>query len=435
MSERSDFVSLEVSGERIDTWTKYTVDSDLLTDADAFHLTVELGGRGDDFKDEFLRATRLLRENAACQLFIGADVHGGARTRALQLTGYIDRARISVTRERGAVIEVTGRDKAGVLGDSAASPSLIREASAGATFADVARAAVAPWSIQVISDQSAARTILTGAAGLTPEQRLRVEQARAQGIDARFMTQHIMREAQRVGRPIDEYTGTSASARARRRSSSGRVGSDVERERIGEAAPHPGESIWGFLHRHAERLHIQMWMSPDGKLILGTPDYSQPSRYRFVRRFTNDPTDPNNFSDGTAERDGSELFSKVTVYGHTRSRDERRSPFRAVVKNDTVPFRRTKIVQQQDVSSQEEAEAAAHRVMREGIAMSEVLTVDADDHGQGRYLYAIDTMADVVDEYSEIDGPRYVIGRTFERTRDRGTRTQLKLIQPDSLTL
>ncbi len=437
MSSRSDFVSIEVDDQRIDTWIEYRVVSDLLTPADAFSMTIEVGlGRGSAQKDEFTRLKRLLIPNAPVKLYVGADVHGGSRLRALQLTGIIDDVEIGATRSGGGSIAISGRDLACHLCDSAVPVSLIREQSAGGTLIDLARAAVAPWGIQVISDTTAARNVLTGAASLTPEQRLRVEQARAQGIPAAFMTQHIMRESQAAQTPIDEFTGTTPSARSRRRSSTeAGVGSDIERLRVSEASPRAGESVWSFLERHAQRLHVMMWMSPRGDLMLGAPRYDQAPRYHFVRRFINDENDPNNVSEMSVRFNGADRYSKVTVYGRVHGQDVARARIRAVAEDADLPFERRKIEHLNDCTTQAHADSAAKRILREGIASAEVIEVSADDHGQGRYLYAVDTIADVLDEYSEVYGPRYVTSRTFERSRERGTHTRLRLVQPNSLTL
>lgn len=435
MSSRSDFVSIEIAGQRIDTWTEYRVESDILTPADAFTLTVELGsGRGQVAKDDFTRIRELLTTNASVELFVGADIHGGARRRAMQLTGFIDDVTITVTKAGGAVIVVQGRDLAGHLCDSAVPVNLIRSLGDNATLEDVIRAAVAPWNIPVISDATAARNILTGASGLTSEQRLRVEQARVQGINPAFMTQHIMREAQAAKVPVDTFTGTTASDRARRHSSNGMVGSDIERIRIGEASPHAGETVWSFCQRHCERNHVMMWMSPRGELIVGTPDYTN-VLYRFVRRFTNNAQDPNNMSDCVVHRSGAGRYSKVTVYGRAHGQDITRSPIRAVAEDTSMPFRRAKIEHLSDCRTQDHANAAAKRILHEGAASAEVLTLTADDHGQGRYLYAVNTMADILDEYSGIQDQRYVAGRTFERSNTGGTRTILRLLPENSLTL
>lgn len=53
----------------------------------------------------------------------------------------------------------------------------------------------------------------------------------------------------------------------------------------------------------------------------------------------------------------------------------------------------------------------------------------------GRYLYAVDTMARVVDEWAGIDEAMYVTGRTFMRSRDAGTSTTVRLARRGSIVL
>lgn len=470
MTARSDYVSIEIEGERLDVWSEYTVDSDLLTPADAFHLTLSLGnGRGQRAQAEFDRIRELCSPLAEVRLYVGADVHGGQRTRALQLTGRIDEVEIDVTRESGATIHLNGRDRAAYLCDSAAPVGLVRALAANATLIDLVRTAVAPWNITVITDQSAARDVLTGAAGLTPEQRLLVEQARVQGIPPARMSAQILRRAQVEGKPLDEATETTVSARSRRESSSGMAPSDVERQRIGEASPHAGETVWAFLARHAERLGVMMWMSPRGELILGSPSYGVPPRARFVRRYINDSADPNNVRSMSVRRNASERFSKVTVLGrgHGRASDSsapplesatpttelvytpatppapdptpirggRRHRIQASAEDPSFPFRRERTEQDADVRTVEHARRQAKRMLREGTLSELLVTVTADDHGQGRYLYAVDTTANVVDEYTGVDETMFCTARTFMRSRGAGTSTRLRYVALNSLKL
>lgn len=436
MTDRSDYVSIEIDDQRIDEWTEYRADSDLLVPADSFTATFEVGAeRGAAMRDAFQRIRRACVKNASVKLYIGADIHGGDRTRALQLTGILDEPEVDSSKTNGTVIRISGRDRAAHLVDSAVPVGVVRALGDEAMFVDLAREVVRPWNIEVISDASAARFVRTGAAGLTPEDRLRVEQARAQGIPAAFMTQHILREAQRAQRPVDEFTGAPVDERARGRSANGMVGSDIERLTVAEASPRAGETVWSFLARHAERLRVMMWFSPDGKLILGSPDYSQTPRYRFVRRWTSDPGDPNNYEEGGTKWNGADQLSKVTVYGRAHGHDVTRSRIRAVATNLDMPFERRKIEHLGDCTSQAQADAAAKRLIREGEESAEVTTIQADDHGQGRYLYAADATADVLDEVSEIDGPRYITSRSFARSRTGGTHTNLRLVPLNSLTL
>ena len=97
----------------------------MLTPADSFELTLcsvsgavrASGGRGS--------GAGVLRAHAEVQLFIGADVTGGSRRRALQLTGRIDRRRPR-SREQGATLYHLGRDRAAYLCDSDTPIGLLR---------------------------------------------------------------------------------------------------------------------------------------------------------------------------------------------------------------------------------------------------------------------------------------------------------------------
>lgn len=435
MSERSDYVSIEIDGQRIDTWTEYRVESDMLTPADSFELTLSLGlGRGASQRREWDRVRELCAPHAEVQLFIGADVTGGSRRRALQLTGRIDRRRSEVSREQGATLIISGRDRAAYLCDSDTPIGLLRGLSANAEFIDVARAAVQPWGIEVISDASASRNLLTGAQGLTPGQRLEVEAAVAQGIPRQFVTRSVIRRAAAEQKPVADVVGVEPSARARARSSSGLTPSDVERQRVREASPRPGESVWTFLERHAERLGIMMWMSPRGQLILGAPNYNADPLYAFIQRFENDAQSPNNCTIHRSES-GAGQYSSVMVLGPTHGSDATRARVRVVVTDPSMPFARPHVEQRHDCTTEDLAARAAKRILREGVASADALDVYAPDHGMGRYLYAIDTTASVIDEYSGVDDTRYVTSRTFERSREAGTRTLLHLVPLNSLTL
>lgn len=436
MTTRSDFVTIEVNEQRLDVWAEYRVASDMLTPADSFELIFSPGiGHGDRAKESFARVRDICVKGAEVTLYVGADVTGQPRRIALQLTGRIDDRIIDISRERGAVLHVTGRDRAAYLVDSSTPMGLLRTLASDSTFIDLARVAVAPWGISVISDQSAARNVLTGATGFSDAQRLEVEQAVAQGISRRLITQQIVRRAAADRIPVDEAVGAAPSDRARARSSSGLTPSDVERQRVTEAQPHPGESVWSYLERHAERLGIMMWMSPRGDLILGNPNYSATPLYRFVQRCTNDPNDPNNYVSGRHHESIANRYSKVTVYGRAHGNDITRSRIRAVAKDDSLPFVRQKIEHRPDCTTQALADRAAKRIIRESVAADDQIDISADDHGQGHYLYAINTTAEYVNEYDDVADRRFLVSRTFQRSRSAGTSTEIRMIPLNSLTL
>lgn len=433
---RSDFVFLEVEGRRIDTWTSYKVDSDLLVPADAFSFELGVGSGGASIAEQarrFGELRDLCAPGARVKLYVGDDVTGRSRSRYLQLSGRITEREVDVTSDGGTVLHVSGHDDAWPLVRSHVPVSLVR--TAGTSFMALVRAVVEPWGIEVVSDASASRDILTGASGLSSEQELLIEQARQQGIDPAFMRRSLVRRAAREQKPLDEFLGVTASDRARERSSSGQTPSDVERLTIRDARPRPGECVWEFLDRHARRLGVLMWMSPRGQLILGAPHYSQTPRYAFVRRFESRDDDPNTILGGPVRDTIADRVSRVTVYGRTHGDDVERARCRATATDDEMPLGIEMVVHDNDVRTEAEAQRRAKREIAETRMRGRSVEYALPDHGMGRYLYAVDTMARVVDEWADIDEAMYVTGRTFMRSRDAGTTTTVRLARRGSIVL
>lgn len=434
MTRSADYVCLRVGGERLDTWTSYRVDSDILQPADGFELTVEVGARADQLsQDRFARYREACSPGSLVELYVGDDVTGQRRDRYLQLTGRIDDLEVTNSRTRGTVLHVTGRDSAAYLVDSSVPVGLVREE--GTSFVDLVQASVQPWGIEVITDATASRDILTGRHLTTSQDRLRIEEARAQGVPVAGFSRALRRRAEREGRPVDEALGTTASDRTRRRTSNGLLASDVRRVSIREAAPRAGETVWEFLSRHAERLGLMLWMDPRGRLIVGAPRYDQEPLYRFVRRWRNRSDDPNTIIDGGRRITWGDRFSEVVVYGRTRGQDVSRSQIRASVTDSAIPFQRRLVVHDNSIRTVEEAERRAQREVAKRLANVDTLDYELPDHGLGRYLYAIDTIASVDDEPTGASGAWYVTRRTFSRSRTEGTRTRVRLVPRGAIQL
>lgn len=432
---RSDFVFLEVEDQRLDVWTSYKVESDLLTPADAFSFELGVGGIASDAgrRRRFDELRELVAPGARVKLYVGDDVTGRTRARYLQLSGRITEREVDADRGEGTTLRVSGYDDAWPLVQSHVPVSLVREA--GTSFIALVRAAVEPWSIPVITDANAARDILTGRAGLTSEQELLVEQARQQGISPALMRRSLVRRAAAAQKPLDEYLNTTASDRGRSRSSSGQTPSDLERLTLRDARPRPGETIWEYLDRHARRLGVLMWMSPRGQLVLGSPHYGQAPLYSFVRRFQNRADDPNTILSGPVRDTLADRVSRVTVYGRTHGSDVERARVRATATDPDMTVPIEQVIHDNDVRTEAEANRRAKRALAESQARARTVEYQLPDHGMGRYLYAADTMARVVDEWAGIDEAMYVTGRTFSRSREAGTGTSVRLARRGSIVL
>lgn len=432
MTQRNDYVSIEAGGERFDTWTEYSVASDLLTPADAFSLTVELGGVRRDMRGLVSNMRDLLAPSSAVRLYIGRDVTGAQPGRALQMAGIVDTLDPSASVAGGTVLAVRGRDLACHLTDSSIDLRVL--GTGEVTLLQVIRAAVAPWDIEVITDGTAGRDILTGRVAAQPADALQLAEARAFGISPAAYSRILRRRAEREQRAAD---GGAASPRSRDRSANGLAPGDVERLKVKDAKPKPGESVWAFLQRHVARFGLLLWLDPRGKLVVSAPRYDTAPIARLVRRYVNQPEDANNIIGGGGSENIADRVSSVTVYGRTHGDDATRSAITHTETDETwpAPYPRPLILHDNSARSLEEAQRRARRELRMRAVNARVLDYEVSDHGQGGYLYAVDSMVIVDDEVGGATGLWYVTSRTFAGSRDRGTTTQLRLVPPGSLVL
>lgn len=431
----SDIVFIEANGERIVEWTRYAVDSDLLTPADGFSFEVAIPKEDARRRDE-LRA--VLSLGTEVKIYVGDDVGDGApRNRFQQMVGIIDDRIIDVTKEDGTIFTIEGRDLAGTLTD--ASVALDVDVRSNMRLVDLVRAAVDPYDIRVVTDSFAGQRRLH--AGRQNDN----ERARRSGVPLRDYSLTAQAEADRTGRPVDEVTGNFLSnaisdIQARRAARSGYANvmgpSDIERLTVRDARPQVGETVWAFCARHAERLGVLMWFSPLGRLVLSSPQYSQEPLFRAVRRYVSDPADPNNVASGSLSESIGDRHSSVTVYGRGNVRSTARQPITGVATDDSWPSGATlKPLIAQDTSLRTSSTCArkALRTLMEAKKDAFGMNYQLYDHGQGRHLFATDRTIAVVDEPVDVDGIFYITKRTFRGGRDIGTVTDVRVVPRGSL--
>lgn len=462
----SDFAVLEVNGRQFDKWTSYHIASDILTPADGFSVDVPILGNADN--RNALRDT--FQPGADFKLFI---VRNDIKT--LQMTGIVDDRKIHANRA-GTTMTVTGRDLARHLVDSDADPRLGSSGGSGGSaryysederarlkklgsprkfttdghaigitttknssltglsFADLVRKLVSPWSIEVVTDASAARDILTGRSRLLSGGRLAEQAAKNLGVPV-----EAFRRSMTSGISVTSATLSLAtmSPQARKRFANSLTGFDIAQLKIEDAKPAVGEKLWEFIDRHAKRFGLMLWMSPDGKLVLSSPNYGSPPLYRFVRRLRERSDDPNNVLDGNVVDRMGDRHSTVTVFGKAKGSHPERSAFVSTAVDPDVPFFCPKYIHDGAIKSQDEAGRRALREVAHLRAKAFEYECTVADHGQGDSIYSIDTMAEVDDESVGVKGSYYLISRTFEKAK-RGsdpTTTQLKLVPIGAIDL
>jgi len=459
---KPDPVSIEVDGERLDTWTDYELDSDLLTPADGFRLTLAIGGQHDaEGRRRAQRAYTRIRDtcptNARVRVYIGGGDGGGA-PRSLQLSGILDERRTAADRNGGSRIEIEGRDVAAFLTDSAVPYGL--KISDETLFLDMVRAVVRPWALEVTADSIEGRLLTTGISQRESRERLARRRATDRGIAMRLYT----REGQALGQGVSPEGETQlplvlgqvpdgaqvdtvetvlaradpaelARLRAARAKANGYAPIEVERIKVRDAKPRAGETCWQLLERHARRLGMMLWADPAGRIVVSSPSLKAHSRMRIVRRFEDDSTDRNNVIAGGCASSGAERYSEVRAYGRSRGNDAERSPIHATVRDDGMPFPRIRVVSDGSLRSADEADRRARRESRIGRMRSRVFDYTVPGHSQGGVLWSTDTLVRVVDDVEGIDADLYVTRRTFAHSEGTGTVTRLRLVFPNDFEL
>ncbi|MGV8597831.1 phage baseplate assembly protein, partial [Pseudomonas aeruginosa] len=120
MPTRAD-IRLSIGGQAHETWDGWSVESDLLTPADAFELEL--------FTRDRVSLPAQLQEGSPCELSLAGD---------RVLTGQVDEIEHDIARQ-GTAIRITGRDLAAPLVDCATPFVAMREAGLAEIVANVLR--------------------------------------------------------------------------------------------------------------------------------------------------------------------------------------------------------------------------------------------------------------------------------------------------------
>ncbi|MCG8418461.1 MAG: hypothetical protein MJE77_11015 [Proteobacteria bacterium] len=336
-------------GAEIGGWSQASIDSDVLTPADAFSLS-------RPYDDEAFG--RLPLDTEVQILVNGAPV----------LTGFVE--------ERSgdySTMTISGYDKIKRL--LAESAPLVR--FGGKSLADVAGELVAPWFDRVTLSNTRNRDLLRG----------RGNKARARG-----------------GRLLDEPTDPRKSD--------------------------PGDCKWGVLEELLERAGNLAWSSGDGnELVIAAPNYDQEAQHSFTvtghdancRRMRYRESNANRYAlivaAGTGYGDdanhGDAIRGRVGM-----ARDNPASPDGTGIhftrpKRLLMPVEARSIAECERLAQREQAkrESLAFEVEIEAYSWGEV-------RGSAPTLYAYDVVIEASSVNTPIDGLYYVIGRSFQRTRD-----------------
>lgn len=332
-------IRLSIGGLAHDTWDGWSVESDLLTPADAFELELHTKN-----------ATRLpdvIKEGAPCSLTLDGD---------RVLTGQIDEFEHDVSRQ-GISMRINGRDRAAPLVDCSAPFVSMREASLAQILDQVVKP-LGAYQVEIRADKAKTR------------RRIQIE---------------------------------------------------------------PGQTAWEALLQVAEANGLWPWVEPDGRLIIGGPDYNAPPVGVLVMR---EDGVGNNVQRLSVRRSIANRYSQITVLGQhgqydNDGLDTKRSHLRSVIQDDTLARRgifRPKVIIDSASENQDMATTRARKLLAdsrlEGFEIRAIVKGHRADNGQ---VWNPGQRVIVRSEPHGLDAIYFLMSRTLRLSRGEGAITELRL--------
>lgn len=331
----------------------------------------------------------LFREGQRVDVYVGPD---------RQMAGVIDDPEITVTREN-ARISITGTDLGSYLVDS----EVKAERFSNYTLGDLARHILRPeWGIkQVIVSNEDNRRVLLG---------------------------KKERERFKPGKVIPTLTG------------------DITRRK--HTKLDPGQTVRQVLDEHCMRHGVSWWLTAEGNLFIGKPQYNQQISFEFFLYGPNAnkvQRNQNNVLDAQVKRGVHERYSKIVVVGESSADRSKKSGI-FDVDDDTAASKRAKKYRGEatdpdlvkrgitrelrlvdnDALSNEMCKAKAEAEMGRRRLSGLTISLTVEDFRQNGRLFTVDSLARVVIQEAGIDGVYWISQRRFRESR-RERRTTLTL--------
>lgn len=193
----------------------------------------------------------------------------------------------------------------------------------------------------------------------------------------------------------------------------------------------PGEAAWDTLQHAAEANGLWPWFAPDGTLVVGRPDYTQPPVATLTMKL--DGRD-NNLVSLSETRDVSQRFSEVTVLGqsHGTASESGKHNIKATAKDSGVAWYRPRIVTDHEADTLAVAQSRGRKLIADarlqGYGLVATINGHAVDPAAAKpVLWSPGQRVHLVSEPHGIDALFFVMARRFTGGRDRPSRSILML--------
>ena len=198
----------------------------------------------------------------------------------------------------------------------------------------------------------------------------------------------------------------------------------------------PGEAAWDLIQRLAEANGLWPWFEPDGTLVIGGADYSVPVSADLILRYSGKG---NNIKALNRRRSIVDRFSEITVLGQSAGNavNDGNAAILAIATDTSVGTYRPKIIMDSDADTADIAKKRARKLLMDGRLNGIDLQICVQGHrvSNDGALWTPGMRVHLVSEPHGIDDIFFLMGRSFVRSLNEGTITQLRLKEDGVWTL
>lgn len=439
-----DSVTVRISGLdlEIKTWDSYSIRADFLTPTAAFDLILSTNSPSA-YNEIFVDGTEL-------QIFVNEWE---------QMTGTIERVETALDRDAGFVYKISGRDFLGPVVSASIDPKV--RISANQTVADFVSLVLAPYGLsKVYIGDEYNYSIVTGytkGRGKAQTKTFKINEAKSRK-ETSVTTAKVV---------YDTKTVTQVVSFDR---------PDLKKIPLDQLKPKIGDGAMQVIERLLHRLGLQMWAAADGSgVIVDAPDFVTAPIHKLVRHYNGG--DQNNVEEGVRSINAEVQPSCVIGVGQSSGADMAKIRLKCIAVNELVsvnpdgsfaphvqdiiarypgikvlPLRKNLIpatdrvvsrrkpvpvfIKDDESKTMDQLAAFTRRKLSERQREYFSVTYIVQGHSYGeQFPYAINTNVEVDDDFLGIHENLWVLGRTFTKSRNGGTKTELQLIKPYTLEL
>lgn len=407
-----------VDGRELDNWVEYSIESDLLTPADAFNFKIA------NPQGEFSSVVNRFDE-------VVVMIDG-----TVQMTGFVDDINKATDADSGTTLEVVGRDRFGQLADVSADPKTLTGLDLGQIAVKLGQPFVERW---IFHNEDNRRRLLVArkrVAAVAPSSAQKKKDDRRARIALQLLPAGATPAARAAAlerlNASNRAAVTAEQARSKALTKAKANLAKVKREVFPRIKVEPGDSPLEIITKAAERAELMVWMTADGQGVIARPTYDQAAVFTLWHYpLASADRQFNNVRSISWQLSGAEQFSNYRISGHSannRNTSGTGSRQESSLTDSATTLARKKIIRGSG-KSRRQAKIQLEREIQRRNFKSLVCTVEVPGHGQDDLLWQIDTLCAITDEVNGHSGQFYLTKRRFVGD-EQGQRTELTFHQP-----